>query len=69
MTLFISKVCTLRLFLKTLDVLKPWNIQCRHQGRNVASRKKLTPRRAPVEVVNPSSLASNTRSKKQLQLE
>jgi len=55
--------------LEDTGCLKPWNIQCRHQGRNVASRKKLTPRRAPVEVVNPSSLGSNTRSKKQLQLE
>ena len=34
--------------------------------KKCAVKKKLTPRRAPVEVVNPSSLASNTRSKKQL---
>uniref|UniRef100_A0A0E0QH89 Uncharacterized protein n=1 Tax=Oryza rufipogon TaxID=4529 RepID=A0A0E0QH89_ORYRU len=31
--------------------------------------KKCTPRRAPIEVANPSSPASNTRSKKKLQLE
>ncbi|CAN6317439.1 unnamed protein product, partial [Urochloa humidicola] len=34
-----------------------------------AVKKKCTPRRAPVEVANPSSPASNTRSKKKLQLE
>ncbi|CAN6278347.1 unnamed protein product [Urochloa humidicola] len=34
-----------------------------------AIMKKCTPRRAPVEVANPSSPASNTRSKKKLQLE
>ena len=37
--------------------------------KKCAIKKKLTPRRAPVEVVSPSSPASNTRSKKQLQLE
>ncbi|CAL5028032.1 unnamed protein product [Urochloa decumbens] len=34
-----------------------------------AVMKKYSPRRAPVEVANPSSPASNTRSKKKLQLE
>ncbi|KAG2579513.1 hypothetical protein PVAP13_6NG262600 [Panicum virgatum] len=37
--------------------------------KKCAIKKKLTLRRAPVEVVRPSSPASNTRSKKQLQLE
>ena len=37
MTLFLSKLRTLRLFFKTLDALNPYNIQCRHQGRNVPS--------------------------------
>uniref|UniRef100_A0A0D9V269 Uncharacterized protein n=1 Tax=Leersia perrieri TaxID=77586 RepID=A0A0D9V269_9ORYZ len=34
-----------------------------------AVMKKCTPRRAPVEVANPSSPASNTRSKKKLELQ
>ncbi|KAG2585250.1 hypothetical protein PVAP13_6KG380806 [Panicum virgatum] len=37
--------------------------------KKCAVKKKLTPRRAPVVVPSPSSPASNTRSKKQLQLE
>jgi len=37
--------------------------------KKCAIKKKLTPRRAPVVVPSPSSPASNTRSKKQLQLE
>jgi len=37
--------------------------------KKCAIKKKLTPRRTLVEVVCPSSPASNTRSKKQLQLE
>ena len=37
--------------------------------KKCAVKKKLTPRRAPVVVPSPSNPASNTRSKKQLQLE
>ena len=37
--------------------------------KKCAVKKKLTPRRAPVVVPSPSSPASNTRSKKQLQIE
>jgi len=37
--------------------------------KKCAIKKKLTPRRAPVVTASTSSPASNTRSKKQLQLE
>jgi hypothetical protein len=58
MSPFLSKLSTLQLFY---EVSAPRQKQ--------AIMKKCTPRRAPVEVVNPSSPASNTRSKKKLQLE
>jgi len=67
MTLFLSKFCNPCLFFKTPGALKPQRIQCRHQGRSVPSRKKLTPKRAPAVVAaSPSSPVSKTRSKKQL---
>ena len=41
MTLFFSKFCNPSLFFKTPGALKPQNIQGRHQGRSVPSRKNL----------------------------
>ncbi|KAG2588399.1 hypothetical protein PVAP13_5NG332762 [Panicum virgatum] len=45
------------------------SMSSRKKQATMKKKKKLTPKRAPVEIVSPESPASNTRSKKKLQME